>query len=150
LEAKNIADASFEIPPSPRTNGWILGLIFGLKLGLGCDDLKLCRFLLIGPQFGVSDFLATGPLGEGIGPDRGLGATELGFLSESAAGLESKCGVTVADILGDEVPVVMAVSIRATWGRKSWVAGVAASGRITSSIISSCGSFTAGCVGVRL
>ena len=128
---------------SPRTNGCMLGLIFGRRFGLGWDELRLCRFLPNGPSLGVSDFLPTGPLGEGIATVRGLGATELDVRSPKGVGLGSRAGATTDDVTGDRASVRTfrrEVSMRATCDWEKWVVGVAASGRITSSMISSCDS----------
>lgn len=82
----------------------MLGLILGRNCGLGCAELKLGRFrLLEGPSLGVSDFLAIGPLGDGIASDRGLGATELEGLA-TGADLGSSAGVALVDAAGVGTP----------------------------------------------
>jgi hypothetical protein len=92
----------------------MLGLILGRKLGLACVELRLCRFLPIGPSLGVSDFFPTGPLGEGMAIVRGLGAMELAFRSRAGADFGSIDGVILADVTGVADPDFMAVSMRAT------------------------------------
>lgn len=92
----------------------MLGLILGLKLGLACVELRLCRFLPIGPSLGVSDFFAIGPLGEGMAIVRGLGAMEVRFRSITGADLGSNDGVILAVVTGVAEPDFMAVSMRPT------------------------------------
>lgn len=102
----------------------------GRICGLGCAELRLGRFLLDGPSLGVPDFLAIGPLGDGMATDRGLGAT--------GADLGSNAGVALVDAAGVGTPEWIVVSIRAIFGRGP--ADIEASGRTTSVIISSCES----------
>ena len=92
----------------------MLGLILGRKLGLACVELRLGRFRFEGPNLGVSDFLATGPLGEGMAMVRGLGAMEPALRSVFEAGLISRAGVMLADVAGDAGSVRMEVSMRLT------------------------------------
>lgn len=103
-------------------------------------ELILGRFRLEGPSLGVSDFLATGPLGEGMAMERGLGATEPALRSVFGAGFISRTGVLLADGAGEAAPARIEVSMRLTWGRDRCAAGVVASGRAISSMISSCDS----------
>lgn len=90
----------------------MLGLILGRRLGLGCDELRLWRFRAMGPNLGVSDFLPTGPLGDGMAMVRGLGATEPG--GRSGADLGSRFGVVLTPEAGDGTVVRTAVSMRGT------------------------------------
>lgn len=115
----------------------MLGLIFGRRLGLAWVELKLCRFLAMGPSLGVSDFLAMGPLGEGMATVRGLGAIELEFRSTMEADLGSTDGVRLSEVRGVADPLEIVVSMREIWGRENCDAGAAASGRTTSSMMSS-------------
>lgn len=121
----------------------MLGLIFGRNCGLGCAELKLGRLrLFAGPRLGVSDFLATGPLGDGMASDRGLGAIDGGWLRLTiGADLGSRAGVALVDAAGVGTPAGTAVSIRAILGRGPTLCdvatGAAASGSEISVIVSS-------------
>lgn len=92
----------------------MLGLILGRKLGLACVELRLGRFRLEGPSLGVSDFLPTGPLGEGMAMERGLGATELTLRSIFGVGFISRPGVMLADVAGEVASAPMEALTRLT------------------------------------
>lgn len=107
----------------------MLGLILGRRAGLACEELMLC---LLRVDAFDSDFLGTGPLGDGIVAERGPGVNEPDGWRESGP----INGVFEADLLFDGSLVVMAVSMRLGRRRMS----VAASGNTISSIGSSCKS----------
>jgi hypothetical protein len=115
----------------------MLGLIFGRNWGLACVEATLGRFRLDIDDLDGSDLFGTGPLGDGMATVRGLIATDAGV--RSAADRGSKDGVPCAEKTGLAVLVRRLVSMRLTLGR-GCTAGVAASGRAMSSMISSCTS----------
>lgn len=109
----------------------MLGLILGRRAGLACEELILC--LLRAVDAFDSDFLGTGPLGDGITLDRGPGVSEPDGWRDKG----SITGVLVADLLFEGCSfVTMAVLMRLGRGRVS----AAASGKTISSIGSSCSS----------
>ena len=89
----------------------MLGLILGRNCGLACVELKLPRLRLDAAL--DSDLLGTGPLGDAIAPERGLGAREIFEWWSYAAGEGANSGVPPVEIDG----VRMAVSIRLGLGR---------------------------------
>ena len=91
---------------------------------------------------GVSDFFATGPLGDGMASDLGLGAIEGGwFRFTTGADLGSRAGVVLVDAAGVGTAVGTAVSIRVIFGRGPALCvaagAAAASGRMISVMTSS-------------
>lgn len=108
----------------------MLGLILGRRAGLACEELMLCRLRVV--EAFESDFLGTGPLGDGIVAERGPGVREPDGCRDSGP----INGVFEADLSFDGSFVTIAVLMRLGRGRMS----VAASGNTISSIGSSCDS----------
>ena len=85
----------------------------------------------------MSAFLATGPLGDGMASDRGLGAIDGGWLRlHTGADLGSRAGVALVDAAGVGTPAGTVVSIRAILGRGSALCGAATGAAASGSEIS--------------